>query len=94
MEKVPGNKILYRSILLLINKGLGNVQTSNNSSINFLMNYFFPCLFIQVGTFIPVSRVCKLGDSGDFLTSSIVKATVSYRLQDLKFKNSEGSNQN
>ena len=47
---------------------------------NFLMNCFFPCLFIQVGTFIPVSRVCKLGDSGDFLTSryhSIIK-TVAF----------------
>ena len=38
-----------------------------------------------------------LGDSGDFQTSryqGIVKATVSYRLQDLKFEISEGSDQN
>ena len=38
-----------------------------------------------------------LGDSGDFKTSryqGIVKAAVFYRLQDLKFKISEGSDQN
>ena len=38
-----------------------------------------------------------LGDSGDFKTSryqGIVKATVFYRLDDLKFKISEGSDQN
>ena len=38
-----------------------------------------------------------LGDSGDFKTSryqGIVKAAVFYRLQNLKFKISEGSDQN
>ena len=41
--------------------------------------------------------LCTLGDSGDFKTSryqGIVKAAVSYRLQDLKFKISEGLDQN
>ena len=45
-----------------------------------------------------ITVYCKaLGDSGDFQTSryqGIVKATVSYRPQDLRFKISEGSDQN
>ena len=44
-----------------------------------------------------VGLYCTLGDSGDFQTSryqGIVKATVSYRPQDLRFKISEGSDQN
>ena len=41
--------------------------------------------------------ICRLGDSGDFKTSryqGIVKATVSGWFEDLKFKISEGSDQN
>ena len=43
------------------------------------------------------ASIPTLGDSGDFQTSryqGIVKATVSYRLEDLNFKISEGSDQN
>ena len=50
--------------------------------------------FLCIG---PMQDTYTLGHSGDFQTSryqGIVKATVSYRLQDLKFKISEGSDQN
>ena len=46
---------------------------------------------------LPYTLVPTVGDSGDFQTpryQGIVKATGSYRLQDLKFKISEGSDQN
>ena len=54
------------------------------------------CLFKH---FSPVANfgdqsLYRLGDSGFFRHQCIVKATVSWVFQDLKFKISEGSDQN
>jgi hypothetical protein len=63
-------------------------------------NFAFPDTMLKSKnyfTFKTFLVICKLGDSGFFLTSryqGIVKATHSGVFEDLKFKISEGSDQN